>query len=141
METLYNRLILILKDKGGGRYPNKELMAITGLSSGRITQLKNDETGAGMGGDALMRLVKLGYSPDWITEGRGPMHHAIQGDVLPPAPQLDADEAAMLASFRALPAKDRARALLDLEYKAKLAALESAADPPQELPAAKQKAA
>lgn len=56
--------------------------------------------------------------------------HGLPPSAPPPPQALPPDEQALLASFRALGAKDRARTLLDLEYKARLAALEAEADPP-----------
>lgn len=83
-------------------------------------------------GANLLRAAKyLDVNPEWLATGSGPMRGpATPALNHPPPPALPPDEQALLASFRALGAKDRARTLLDLEYKARLAALEAEADPP-----------
>ncbi len=79
----------------------------------------------------LFKLAQLfGVLAEEIALGTetGPMRPTV-GQGTPQPPTLPPDEAALLASYRALPEKERALALLDLKYRADLAALEGAGPP------------
>lgn len=72
MSTLFERLVEICRDAGIQRPRGVDIQAVTGLSSGRVTQIKNEREAARLGGDALQAVVRRGYSADWVQEGRPP---------------------------------------------------------------------
>jgi hypothetical protein len=71
MPTLYNRLLEICHDRGIPRPKGVDIQQLTGLSSGRITQIKSDGTAAKLGEKTLREIMKLGYSGEWLQTGRG----------------------------------------------------------------------
>lgn len=71
MSTLYERLKEICRDRGIDAPLGRDIQSITGLSSGRITQIKQEREGAKLGQDALQKLTSLGYSATWLQDGKG----------------------------------------------------------------------
>lgn len=74
MKTLYDRLLWIAREagvSGAQKSPNKAVAALIGRSPGRATQIKNEGEGARIDGEALQRVTQLGFSVEWINEGRG----------------------------------------------------------------------
>lgn len=78
MSTLYDRLLEICRDQRIENPRGRDIQAVTGLSSGRITQIKQEREAARLGGEALQAITRLGYSADWIQEGHSPK---FQGEV------------------------------------------------------------
>lgn len=74
MNTLYERLMEICRDRGINAPKGVDIQALTGLSSGRVTQIKNEGAAARLSGKTITQLHGLGYSVDWLGEGRGPKH-------------------------------------------------------------------
>lgn len=72
MSTLYDRLLEICRDNGIERPIGRDIQLIAGLSSGRVTQIKQEREAARLGGETLQRLTSLGYSSNWLQEGRLP---------------------------------------------------------------------
>lgn len=66
MGTLYERLIEICRDNGIESPRQADIRAITGLSSGRITQIKQEGSAARLGESALQKIIRRGYSADWV---------------------------------------------------------------------------
>lgn len=71
MSTLYERLLEVCVDQGIKRPRGVHIQAIASLSSGRITQIKNEGEAARLGVKTLQKLARLGYLADWLQEGRG----------------------------------------------------------------------
>lgn len=71
METLFDRLLEICRDQGIDSPRGVDIQRVTGLSSGRVTQIKSAGPAGRVGDDALRKLIRLGYMPDWIQEGKG----------------------------------------------------------------------
>lgn len=72
MTTLFDRLLIVARDLGYDPPRNKDIQQICGWkSSGRVSQIKEDGESAELGAGPLARLVGLGYSPAWITTGKG----------------------------------------------------------------------
>ena len=100
--------------------------AKTGLKQPTVYRIAKGET-RDPRRNAVEALAKFfGLSVDEM-HGISPMRNTGQGTTPQPTQQLPPDEVALLASYRALPEKERQRAIIDLDYKAKLAALD---DPP-----------
>lgn len=72
MQTLYDRLLKMCRDQGIDAPPGRAIQILTGLSSGRVTQIKDAGEAARLGDQALRRVVRLGYRADWVQEGRVP---------------------------------------------------------------------
>lgn len=72
MKTLYERLIDICRDQGVEQPRNADIQRLCGLTSGRVTQIKNAGSAARLGDESLRSLIRLGYFADWVQEGRGP---------------------------------------------------------------------
>jgi hypothetical protein len=72
MQTLYERLLRICREQGIDAAPGRAIRILTGLSSGRVTQIKDAGEAARLGDQALRRIARLGYRADWIQEGRLP---------------------------------------------------------------------
>lgn len=72
MGTLYDRLLQICKDQGIENPRPRDISSICRLSSGRPTQIKDEGEAAKIGAKTLQHLVSMGYSPDWIQEGKMP---------------------------------------------------------------------
>lgn len=71
MPNLYNRLLEICDDLKIQGAPGRRIESLTGLTSGRVTQIKQEKEAAKLSGDALTRITRLGYSAEWIQSGRG----------------------------------------------------------------------
>lgn len=72
MGTLYERLMEICGEEFQiDRPKNVDIQKVTGLSSGRVTQIKQERDGAKIGTDALAKLVSKGYNPEWVRFGIG----------------------------------------------------------------------
>lgn len=93
MSTLYERLLEICRDQGIERPIGRDIERLAGISSGRVTQIKQEREAARPGDETIARLSRLGYLVDWIREGKGPKRAA---DALLPssniAPKRDALE-------------------------------------------------
>lgn len=70
--TLYDRLLEIAAREHLPR-KNASLQRLLQVSSGRITQIKNEGESAAIGEETMANLTRLGYSRDWIAGGKGPM--------------------------------------------------------------------
>lgn len=79
--TLFDRLQEVCRDQGIPKPIGRDIQAIAGISSGRVTQIKQEGVAAKLGSDALQKLSRLGYSTDWIQDGKGPKR---PGESLPP---------------------------------------------------------
>lgn len=77
-ETLYDRLIRICEDRGLPAR-NKSIQEVTGLSSGRVSQIKAGDPNVSISEEAMAKLTDLGYSRRWIKFGTGHMR-AVPGD-------------------------------------------------------------
>lgn len=73
MNTLYERLLEMCRDRGEARPNGRSIQDLTGLSSGRVSQIKNDGPKAKLSGEVIQRLNALGYSTDWVLDGKGSM--------------------------------------------------------------------
>lgn len=71
MTTLYARLLEICRDMGIETPRGVDIQRLTGLSSGRVTQIKQAREAGRINEETLRKLTKHGYSGDWIQEGRG----------------------------------------------------------------------
>ena len=72
MSTLYSRLLEICIDQGVGKPLGRDIERLTGLSSGRVAQIKSEADAARLGDESLRKVARqTGYSADWIQEGRG----------------------------------------------------------------------
>lgn len=83
MKTLYERLIQACKDQGIESPRGVDIQKITGVSSGRVTQIKHEGEAAKLGESAIAKLVAAGFSRDWIQYGKLPMkinHSAASSD-------------------------------------------------------------
>lgn len=72
METLYDRLLEVCRDQGIEEPRSRDIQAVAGISSGRVAQIRSEGVAARLGAAALSAFVRLGYSPDWIQDGRLP---------------------------------------------------------------------
>lgn len=72
MNTLFERLLEICRDKGIDSPIGADIQRIAGISSGRVTQIKNEGEAARLSDENVRRLTRLGYSGDWIQDGRLP---------------------------------------------------------------------
>lgn len=95
--ALYDRLLIVCRDQGIEQPRNADIVRLVGLSSGRVTQIKQAEGAAKLGEDALRRLVRLGYSADWLQDGRGEMRLTTNASAL------------LLELFEKLPPQEQAR--------------------------------
>lgn len=110
MTTLYERLLEICRDQGIERPIGRDIQRLAGLSSGRVTQIKQEREAAKLGSESLQRLTGLGYFADWLQEGRGPKC----SDARTPSPLAKGDE--FLSRRRPEPLRNPevSRALFDL---------------------------
>lgn len=99
MTTLFFRLLEICRDQGVKLPQGKDIQRIAGISSGRVTQIKQGEGGAKLGAQALSKLIELGYRPDWIQFGLGDMKQIALTD----------QEKKMIQFFRELSDEDKIR--------------------------------
>ncbi len=72
MSTLHERLLEICRDQGIASPRGTDIQRVAKLSSGRVTQIKQERDAAKPGPDTIKHLSRLGYAVDWITDGRGP---------------------------------------------------------------------
>lgn len=72
MSTLFERLLEICRDQGIADPRNRDVQDLTGLSSGRVTQIKQAQDAGKLGEDTLERLYKAGYSVEWLIHGKLP---------------------------------------------------------------------
>lgn len=72
MSTLHERLLEICRDQGIAAPKGTDIQRVAKLSSGRVTQIKQEMDAARPGPDTIKHLSRLGYAVDWITDGRGP---------------------------------------------------------------------
>lgn len=72
MSTLHERLLEICRDQGIDAPKGTDIQRIAKLSSGRVTQIKQERGAARLGDETAAHLHRLGYALDWIREGRGP---------------------------------------------------------------------
>lgn len=88
MATLYERLLEICDEQKIPGPPGRRIESLTGLTSGRVTQIKQEKDAAKLSGDALTKLTKLGYSGEWVLYGRGPKLSA-QESIATYSPQIN----------------------------------------------------
>ncbi|MCG9008036.1 S24 family peptidase [Laribacter hongkongensis] len=74
MNTLFDRLLEICRDRGMNPPRSRDIAAITGLSSGRVSQLKAEGATATIKAEVIQKLNALGYATEWILTGKGPKH-------------------------------------------------------------------
>lgn len=72
MSTLHERLLDVCRDLGIKSPIGRDIERIAGVSSGRVTQIKQERDAARPGEETIARLSRLGYAVDWIREGKGP---------------------------------------------------------------------
>lgn len=72
MSTLYERLLEICRDQGIEAPKGIDIQRIAKLSSGRVTQIKQEGEAARLGDSTQAHLHKLGYAIDWIRTGKEP---------------------------------------------------------------------
>lgn len=101
---LYRRLLQVCRDQGIESPRNLDISRITGLSSGRVTQIKTGSDDIRISADALMALNKLGYLTPWILDGKGPRKSDEPRDVFEQAAIVtDSDtEARLLLMYRGI---------------------------------------
>jgi hypothetical protein len=74
MTTLKDRLFKIAFHRDERATPdNRYFEELLGLSSGRISQLFKPGSLERIGSKSLIRLEKMGYSGEWVLEGKGEM--------------------------------------------------------------------
>lgn len=89
MSTLYERLIEICRDQGIDTPIGRDIELVAGISSGRVTQIKQERDAARLGSKAIQKLTGMGYLADWLQDGRGP-RRATQSTSAPSgSPQSD----------------------------------------------------
>lgn len=79
MSTLHERLLEICRDQGVESPIGRDIQRIAGLSSGRVTQIKNEREAAKLGEATIKRLSRLGYLVEWLTEGKGSKRGPVGG--------------------------------------------------------------
>lgn len=120
MEKLFDRLLFICRDRGiDTRNENVAIQSLTGLSSGRVTQIKQAGEAGKLGEKTVARLVKYGYSRDWIQCAIGdPKQHKKEDE------ETDDDIARFAGLVQSLKVNDR----MDAWVLLKKFCLERAAD-------------
>lgn len=71
MKTLYSRLVEICKDLGIESPRNVDIHRLCNITTGRVAQIKAAGEAARLGEESVRILTKLGYSADWIQDGKG----------------------------------------------------------------------
>lgn len=72
MSTLHERLLEICRDQGIASPKGTDIQRIAKITSGRVTQIKQERGAARLGDETAAHLHRLGYALDWIREGKGP---------------------------------------------------------------------
>lgn len=110
MSTLHERLMEICRDQGIENPIGKDIQSLTGLSSGRITQIKQERDAAKLGADTMQAITRMGYSADWVQDGRGPKRPVSRQHPLPdpsnvaPGPELPPAVRALMQAVTSAPA-------------------------------------
>lgn len=73
METLYDRLRAIAIQQGHPKGRSADICSVTGLSRGRVSQIKSAGNTTDLDSKTLERLANIGYSPAWVRNGTSPM--------------------------------------------------------------------
>lgn len=68
MNKLAKKLREIAADFGDDDPDNRYFEKLLGLSSGRISQILDPDETPSLGAKSIGKLVKLGYSPQWLTD-------------------------------------------------------------------------
>jgi SOS-response transcriptional repressor LexA len=72
MSTLFQLLLEICRDQGIEHPRNRDIQDLVGITSGRVTQIKQEGEAASLSEDKMARLVDLGYRRAWVKRGVGP---------------------------------------------------------------------
>jgi hypothetical protein len=99
MKTLKERLFEIARDRGEQSPSNRYFEALLGLSSGRITQLFKPGASDKISARVTAKLEALGYSSNWVLEGKGSMRlseNTVERKLSPEEAQVLDDLSALL---------------------------------------------
>lgn len=77
MENVYDRLLMICRERGIEKPRNVDVERLTGLTSGRVSQIKGSG-GKVSGPKAVENIERLGYSVTWVNTGKGPKRRVLQ---------------------------------------------------------------
>jgi len=110
MGKLFDRLKEIALEQGAedAHGLNNRIAEMIGRSSGRVGQIKTStDPNEKLGEDSLARLVRLGYSPDWVNHGKLPKRLKD----MPPASKMTDEQTEWMNAFDWLLPEEKAAAL------------------------------
>lgn len=116
--SLQQRIEVAMRQKGATQ---KQIADACGIAVPSVNGWVKGKTKTLKAETAIKAAQFLGVNAEWLAEGRGPMLASEMANAV----LLTAEEHRLLHSFQQLGEKDRLRLVAEVEYKARLAEIES----------------